>query len=176
MLHIFVEDNNLYVNQKRPYNFFSFLSERISKSHRRIKKKKKEKTNEALKYWISLICTGLSNFRYRISLSPSPPTRLQIRDSHHPLAENAKRTATNACLSRENNPLFGVEIEREPRDERRAIVTSHTLLEYASNGPPKAREITLRLLSYRQPLERDTLYRVLRMFGTTSENFRLERI
>lgn len=118
--------------------FFPFFRKESRKVIGESKKKKKEKTNETLKYWISLICTGLSNFRYRISLSPSPPTRLQIRDSHHPLAENAKRTATNACLSRENNPLSGVEIEREPRDERRAIVTSHTLLEYASNGPPKA--------------------------------------
>lgn len=138
MLHIFVEDNNLYVNQKRPYNFFSFLSERISKSHRRIKKKKKRKnkrSTEILNFTDlhRTVQLSVSNF-----LSPSPPTRLQIRDSHHPLAENAKRTATNACLSRENNPLSGVEIEREPRDERRAIVTSHTLLEYASNGPPKA--------------------------------------
>lgn len=44
---IFVEDNNLYVNQKRPYNFFSFLSERISKSHRKIKKKEKRKNKRS---------------------------------------------------------------------------------------------------------------------------------
>ena len=133
------------IKKKDSTTFFSFfLAKNLEKSSENQKKKKKRKKKKRTKHWnieFHWSAQGYPTFGIEFLPFPLPPplTRLQIRDFHHPLTENANRTATNACLSNAKTTRF-VRVEIETRDQRqaRAIVTSHTLLEYASNGPAKA--------------------------------------